>query len=905
MADNFGLKIGIEGEKEFKDALRDINQSFKVLGSEMKLVSSEFDKNDKSIQAVTARNEVLYKAIDAQREKISTLESALKNASESFGENDRRTQNWAIQLNNAKAELNGMERELEEATGDADKLGEGLTETGKSADDVGGRFEKLGGTLKGVGIAMGAVAVAAGAAAIKLGKEVVQQFGELEQNLGGSEAVFGKYADSIQKTGEEAYKNMGVSQSQYLATANKMGALFQGSGIEQQKSLDLTEKAMQRAADMASVMGIDMQMALDSVAGAAKGNFTMMDNLGVAMNATNIEAYALAKGLDFTWKTATQAEKAEVAMQMFFENTEQYAGNFARESTQTVTGSIGLFQAALGSFTAGLGNANADMTNLTQNLVDAFQSVVENIVPVLENIVNALPTATGAILSAIGDLLPMLLETVTVLFSQVLGAILNLLPELIPTAVSAVMTIVGAIIDNLPLLIDAAVQLVTALASGIGSALPELIPAAISAVTTVVQGLIDNLPMLLDASLQLILGLAQGLLDALPQLISSLPVIITAIVDFIIGAIPQIIDAGVRLFIALVQNLPTIIVEIVKAVPQIVAALVGGFMGSIGQIIQVGTNLIQGLWQGISDAGSWLWEKISGFFGGVVEKIKDFFGIHSPSTLFAGLGANMAQGLGDGFGGEMGDVSEDMLSATKTAGDATGLAAIDAVKEGILSHISLLTEPIMLLVARIGEIITENSASIGISGANIASFLSVGLEDAQESTVLEKIRVLIQKIKEIFDGFRQGFVSIGQMIMEGIGAGITSRSKWLNNLVSSYIAEIKRRVEAMLQINSPSQVFAEIGGYMAEGMGVGFAKAMSGVKTQIERSIPMQLDIKDCSSSTADMVNGLVGGLSSALGGGLSQQKITLQVNLDGKTIAQTIFDPLKDVSKQRGVSIG
>ena len=33
MADNFGLKIGLEGEKEFKNALRDINQSFKVLGS--------------------------------------------------------------------------------------------------------------------------------------------------------------------------------------------------------------------------------------------------------------------------------------------------------------------------------------------------------------------------------------------------------------------------------------------------------------------------------------------------------------------------------------------------------------------------------------------------------------------------------------------------------------------------------------------------------------------------------------------------------------------------------------------------------------------------------------------------------------------------------------------------------
>ena len=59
MADNFGFKIGVEGEKEFKSALRDINQSFKVLGSEMNLVTSQFDKQDKSVEAITARNQVL------------------------------------------------------------------------------------------------------------------------------------------------------------------------------------------------------------------------------------------------------------------------------------------------------------------------------------------------------------------------------------------------------------------------------------------------------------------------------------------------------------------------------------------------------------------------------------------------------------------------------------------------------------------------------------------------------------------------------------------------------------------------------------------------------------------------------------------------------------------------------
>ena len=70
---NIGLKIGIEGDKQFRDALNEINQAFKVLGSEMVLVTSQFDKNDKSVDALTSRNSVLRKEIEAQRDKIQTL----------------------------------------------------------------------------------------------------------------------------------------------------------------------------------------------------------------------------------------------------------------------------------------------------------------------------------------------------------------------------------------------------------------------------------------------------------------------------------------------------------------------------------------------------------------------------------------------------------------------------------------------------------------------------------------------------------------------------------------------------------------------------------------------------------------------------------------------------------------
>lgn len=114
MADSFGLKLGIEGEKEFKSALKDINSTFKVLGSELTLVSSQFSKQDKSVEAVSARSRVLNKEIAEQQKKIALLAAALENAAQSFGENDRRTQNWQIQLNNAKADLNKLDKELEE-----------------------------------------------------------------------------------------------------------------------------------------------------------------------------------------------------------------------------------------------------------------------------------------------------------------------------------------------------------------------------------------------------------------------------------------------------------------------------------------------------------------------------------------------------------------------------------------------------------------------------------------------------------------------------------------------------------------------------------------------------------------------------------------------------------------------
>ncbi len=192
------------------------------------------------------------------------------------------------------------------------------------------------------------------ASAIGLGKIIsdsIMNGGDLEQNLGGVEVVFDKYADSMRGKAETAFKDMGLSESDYLATANKMGALFKGTGMDAASAAAMSQQAMQRAADVASIMGIDTASAMEAVTGAAKGNFTMMDNLGVAINDTSLQIYAQEKGLG---KLETTQQKVNAAMQMFFEKTEHAAGNYAREN-ETFSGSLSTFKAELDNLSADLG----------------------------------------------------------------------------------------------------------------------------------------------------------------------------------------------------------------------------------------------------------------------------------------------------------------------------------------------------------------------------------------------------------------------------------------------------------------------------------------------------------------------------------------------------------------------
>lgn len=559
-----------------------------------------------------------------------------------------------------------------------------LTPAGEYAGQSAG--SKIGSAIKKAIVAAGI----GGAVKKALGEGM-----ELQQNLGGTEAVFGEFAKNIQASASEAYKNMGMSASEYMATANKMGSLFQGSGIEQREALDLTTKAMQRAADVASVMGLDTSAAMESIAGAAKGNFTMMDNLGVAMNATTLQAYALEKGVNFKWDTASNAEKAELAMQMFFERTEQYAGNFERESAETLSGSLGAIKSALSDLLGNLtlGNDIAPSLEALKETISTF--ICWNLLPALVNILGAgLPVLVEMVIS----LCPILVDAGAEAIYSLCTGLGEAMPTLVPMAAQAITSIVTGLLDNIPALITAALALVAGLADGILAAIPVLIAAIPQIITSLVTAVLDSIPQIIEAGITLLISLV----SALPQIISTIVTAVPAIVDGIVSAltgniqiivetgirffvaliralpqiiativpaipqivgsivnalannIPQIIQAGIQLLTALISNLPSIISTIVAAMPQIIRGIVSALGQGVSQMVQVGGNLVKGLWQGIQSLASWLWSKVSGWISSIWDGICNFFGIHSPSTLFAWGGKMLPRGLAEGIKDETG-----------------------------------------------------------------------------------------------------------------------------------------------------------------------------------------------------------------------------------------------------------
>jgi len=112
MAVDIGPRIGIDGEKKFRDELNQINQALKTLGSEAKAVAAQMENETDAEKKSAAQKDVLNRQILTQRDKLKKLEEGLKASADKYGEADVKTMKWQQAVHEATAQLAKMEHEL-------------------------------------------------------------------------------------------------------------------------------------------------------------------------------------------------------------------------------------------------------------------------------------------------------------------------------------------------------------------------------------------------------------------------------------------------------------------------------------------------------------------------------------------------------------------------------------------------------------------------------------------------------------------------------------------------------------------------------------------------------------------------------------------------------------------------
>ena len=545
MAVDIGPKIGIDGEKEFRESLRTMGQQLKTLGTEMKAVTSAFDVDNDSQKKLAAQSDVLNRQLEVQQQRLGEVQKALDYAKANYSENSSEVQRWQQALNNATTDVNRTKKQLNELETGVEGVGDAMDGAGQKTSIFG---DVLKANLLGNAIVSGVKAVASGIKSLISG--AIEGYGEYEQLVGGVETLFGSSADTVIKNAENAYKTAGLSANAYMETVTSFSAsLLQSMGNDTEAAAKKADLALTDMSDNANKMGTDMQSIQNAYQGFAKQNYTMLDNLKLGYGGTKEEMQRLID--DANALNAAQGNYTNYSIESYADivdaihtvQTEMgITGTTALEASTTVEGSINSMKAAYQNFVTGLGDQNADIGALTEELIQSAGNVAKNVLPVIESVVKNIA------------------ETVR----------------------------------------------------------------------------------------------EQG------------PDMITRFVAYATEKLPEVMKLGIQLIVSLVKGLAQNLPELLRGTLALVDAIISAFLDSLPDIIEVGKDIVWGLWEGIKAMASWIGEKVSGFVGGLVDGVKGVLGIHSPSRVFAGIGQNMALGLGQGFERQMQRVSSGIQDAIPT-----------------------------------------------------------------------------------------------------------------------------------------------------------------------------------------------------------------------------------------------
>lgn len=465
MANDFGLRVGVDGEAEFKRALKEINSEMRTLGSEAKLVASQFDDNDKSINALTERSKVLTKQLEEQKKKIDLLSDGLANAKQKYGENSTQANEWQRKLNEAQAEANKMQRELDKMTKsineatEAEKNGTSTTgdysnsmkEAGKSADEAGGAASGMGASFSAAAAVAVAAVAAIGKALLDIGKafaEVTTDAAAYADELTTQSKVTGISVEKLQEYNYAAKlvdvsvdtltnsmrRNIMAMQNAQRGTANYVEA-YEKLGVtitredgtlrdseevywELIEALGNVENLTERDALAMTIMGRsaqDLNPLIIAGTDAMKAYAQEAHEVGYVLDAETISSYNKANdSLDRFNNTMTSAKNAIASIFMptldsLAEKGSKWLGEFSK-ATQDANGDVEKMADALSSI---LPQAADDMMEDIPQAVELYSKVIATFAT---EIIKKLPDILNSVLEGLGvDIWDIILDNTGVL----------------------------------------------------------------------------------------------------------------------------------------------------------------------------------------------------------------------------------------------------------------------------------------------------------------------------------------------------------------------------------------------------------------------------------------------------------------------------------------------------------
>lgn len=540
----------------------------------------------------------------------------------------------------------------------------GINDAEKKTSGFAGKLKSgIGAAAKAVGAATIAASGAAAAGVVAITKQAVDAYANYEQLVGGVETLFKSSGDKVQKYASEAYKTAGLSANEYMETVTSFSAsLLQSLGGDTNKAAEAANKAVVDMADNANKMGTSMESIQNAYQGFAKQNYTMLDNLKLGYGGTKEEMQRLLKDAEkLSGQKFDLSSYADIVDAIHIVQTEMgITGTTAKEAATTIQGSLASMKSSWQNLLTGLGDKDADLSPLINNLVESAKTFGSNVIPVVEQALDGIVSVVEELVPKIVDELPALLE--------------KTVPKIINGVVGLVNSLILAIPKIIPVLTSASVQLVSGLANGIVESLPNLIPAIVEMITQIVDTLTnpETLTQLLTACVAIIEALSVGLVENLPALVDAAITLVLNLVDFLTSPdnIMLMLEAAFTLIGALVVGLIQALPKINDGIKEIVGKMVSNFEELGGKFLDIGKNIVQGIWDGIKG----MWGKLTAWFSekweNLVGGVKDFLGIHSPSKVFAGIGKNMALGLGEGWEDEFDKVADDIDGGLDFASNA-------------------------------------------------------------------------------------------------------------------------------------------------------------------------------------------------------------------------------------------